>query len=613
VTAIRKEPPRVGSVRPSQLMYAFGVGSTIDLPNFSVVVAGLDAWDETNQEIVTEPRLLQAVRDGLGDQVRELRSAPWLEETRNAFDSWAWTGVPVVPFPRWLRCPRCQQLAPIDSGLFQLKRHVYRPDLTRYVHQNCRGRGRPPTVVPARFIVACPRGHLDEFPWIEFCHADGPCTGHPTLIAYETGTGARSTDLQIECEVCGRKRHLSHAFGEGSLRTLPRCRGRHPHLGRFDDSCPERARAMLLGASNSWFPITSSVLSLPVSADPIEQVVAEHWEVLADIANRENLDFAIKFVPSVRGLKDIDRDALWAAIQARKAGTNSVDADIDLKGPEWALLRAPRGHQSRDFLVGPADVPPAFLDRVASVGLAERLREVVALTGFTRVDAPDSDVASDSALSSAVQLAREAPTWVPAAEVRGEGVFLELPEERVAVWTEHAGGSVMIEELRARHRRWRERRGLDPSSGWPGDRFVLLHTLAHALILAVSLEAGYASASIRERIYAREPGSDGAMAGILLYTAATDSEGTLGGLVRLGRPEHLGRMLEFALQRSRLCSSDPICAERMADPDDESLHNAACHACLFVPETCCEIGNRYLDRAVLIDTLARAGIGYFDS
>jgi hypothetical protein len=132
---------------------------------------------------------------------------------------------------------------------------------------------------------------------------------------------------------------------------------------------------------------------------------------------------------------------------------------------------------------------------------------------------------------------------------------------------------------------WRTRRGLDPSGGWPGERYVLLHTLAHALILALSLEAG--------------------------YTAATDSEGTLGGLVRLGQPQHLGRMLEAALDRSRLCSSDPICAERMPDEDDESLHNAACHACLFVPETCCEIGNRYLDRAVLVDTLARAGIGYF--
>jgi hypothetical protein len=170
----------------------------------------------------------------------------------------------------------------------------------------------------------------------------------------------------------------------------------------------------------------------------------------------------------------------------------------------------------------------------------------------------------------------------------------------------------MLEALRRRHQGWRGKRGLDVSGGWPGERFILLHTLAHALILAFSLEAGYASASIRERVYAREPGPGGAMAGILLYPAATDSVGTLGGLVGLGQHENLGRMLEVALQRSRLCSADPICAERIPDADDESLHNAACHACLFVPETCCEIGNRYLDRAVLVDTLAHAGIGYFE-
>ena len=613
MTIKRKEPPRVGAVRPSQLMYAFGVGSTVDLPNFSVVVAGLDSWNELAQDVIPEPRLLAAVRAELGAQVGELRSAPWLEETKNAFDSWAWTGVPVLPFPRWLRCPRCQLLAPVESGLFQLKRSPYRPDLTRYVHQNCKTKGRPPTVVPARFVVACPRGHLDEFPWMEFCHADTPCTGHPTLIAYETGTGARSTDLQIQCEVCGRKRHLSHAFGESALRTMPRCRGRHPHLSRFDGGCTERARAMLLGASNSWFPMTLSVLSLPVSTNALEQVVAENWPVLSEVDSLTTLDFSLKHVQPLRALRDLDREALWAAIQARKAGTTAVDAGVDLKGPEWSLLRAAGQHQSRDFRVTRTDLPRELRDRIASVGLAERLREVVALTGFTRVDAPDSGVTTDSLPKGAVQLSREAPTWVPAAEVRGEGIFIELREDLVDSWTTRVAGTPTMEALRMRLQKWRERRGMDGSEGWPGERYVLLHTLAHALILACSLESGYASAAIRERIYAREPGPGGAMAGILLYTAATDSEGTLGGLVRLGRQENLGRMFEIALQRSRLCSSDPICAERILDSEDESLHNAACHACLFVPETCCEIGNRFLDRAVLVDTLAQTGLGYFGS
>jgi hypothetical protein len=370
---------------------------------------------------------------------------------------------------------------------------------------------------------------------------------------------------------------------------------------------------MLLGASNSWFPMTLSVLSLPVSTNPIEQVVAEHWSVLSEVDSLTTLDFSLKHVQPLRALRDLDREALWAAIQARRAGTTVVDTEIDLKGPEWSLLRGVGQHQSRDFRVTPTDSPRELRDRIASVGLAERLREVIALTGFTRVDAPDSGVATDSIPEGAVQLSREAPTWVPAAEVRGEGIFIELREDLVDSWTTRVGGTPTMEALRMRLQKWRERRGMDGSEGWPGERYVLLHTLAHALILACSLESGYAPAAIRERIYAREPGPGGAMAGILLYTAATDSEGTLGGLVRLGRPENLGRMFEIALQRSRLCSSDPICAERILDAEDESLHNAACHACLFVPETCCEIGNRFLDRAVLVDTLAQTGLGYFGS
>jgi len=594
-------------------MYAYGVGSTVDLPNFSVMVVGLDGWDETHQQLVSEPRLLDAVRAELGAQVEHLKGAPWLEETRNAFDEWAWTGVPVTPFPRWLRCPRpnCNVLAPIESGLFELKSHAYRPDLTRYVHQNCTSRGRPPTALPARFIVACPRGHLDEFPWVRFAHWEQPCTGKPRLIAYETGSGARSTDLQIECQECGQRRHLSHAFGERSLSTMPRCRGRHPHLGVFQEGCAERVRAMLLGASNSWFPITMAALSLPVGSDPLEEQVAQHWDVLRDIDSMSALEFALKFVPALKGLKDVDHQVLWAAVQAHAEGPAVPIGEVDLLGPEWDLLRKPGAVQSRDFRVDAAAVPAAYRDRVASVGLVSRLREVVAMTGFTRVDAPDSGVASDTTIRDSVPLSRVAPAWVPAAEVRGEGIFIELPEPAVRAWEDRVGGSTVIETLHEHHRQWRQRRNLDPAGGWPGDRYLLLHTLSHALIGALSLEAGYAAASIRERIYARDAGPQASMAGILLYTAATDSEGTLGGLVRLGRPEHLGRMLDIALDRSRLCSSDPICANRFADVEDETLSGAACHACLFVPETSCERGNRFLDRALLVRTLNDAGVAYF--
>jgi hypothetical protein len=140
-------------------------------------------------------------------------------------------------------------------------------------------------------------------------------------------------------------------------------------------------------------------------------------------------------------------------------------------------------------------------------------------------------------------------------------------------------------------------------------RYVLLHSFAHALLRELALECGYTASSIRERLYATgEDGDD--MAGVLLYTAAPDSEGTLGGLVSLGEQEHLGPLLRQALERAQLCSSDPLCAEH--DPrTDSSVHLAACHACQFASETSCEHGNRFLDRTTLVPTLARDDLAYF--
>jgi len=162
---------------------------------------------------------------------------------------------------------------------------------------------------------------------------------------------------------------------------------------------------------------------------------------------------------------------------------------------------------------------------------------------------------------------------------------------------------------------WRARRGIpEPDAGFPGLRFVFLHSLSHALMRRLALDSGYSQASIRERIYSSDPDDEyGPMAGLLLYTAAQDSEGTLGGLVALGGPESLGLHLEAALDEVALCASDPLCAEHGPGADGAALHAAACHACLFAPETSCERGNRYLDRGALTPLVTGLDIGLFGS
>ncbi|MGB5757442.1 MAG: DUF1998 domain-containing protein, partial [Acidimicrobiales bacterium] len=258
-----------------------------------------------------------------------------------------------------------------------------------------------------------------------------------------------------------------------------------------------------------------------------------------------------------------------------------------------------------EFRIRSEDPPDGF-DVIADVVRADRLREVVAFTGFTRLSAPD-----DLATAELAPISRRAPDWVPAVEVRGEGIFVRFDENAVARWEDRYRPSESYQRLQAAHRNWRARRSYDDTNtGWPGARFVLLHTFSHLLMRQLALDCGYAATSIRERIYSSAVGDP--MAGVLLYTAAPDSEGTLGGLVSLASPERLSRLLELGLEAAKICASDPTCAEHVAGAlGDDHLHGAACHACLFASETSCERGNRYLDRSTLVTTVAGSDTPFF--
>jgi hypothetical protein len=598
-----RHPTHVGELRPSQLLHTFGVGSTVELPELTTLVLGLDEWPDVLGQAVSEPRLLAAARAKVGAQVERLLTPPVVPEGES-------TGVPVAPFPRWLRCPLCNLLAPIDDGLFTLMPDPWRPERTTYVHEGCsknRAR-RPPSAYPARYLMTCANGHLDDFPWVEFLHGPVACKG--TLRLVELGKGGRPGDIQVSCDGCGRRRRLSQAFGEEARPFLPpSCRGRHPHLGVTDD-CDEEPVTILLGASNSWFPVQVSALSIPSRGGELANAIDEAWADLEGLPpGVEMLRYALRSVPTLKRLRslvdELGEEAVLKAIEERRTGVGEGDP-TDLRGPEWQVLCEPdKAPEGPDFRLRRVAVPAAFSDHLADVVLVERLREVSALCGFTRLHAPD-DVAANGA--PFVRLSRDDPRWLPCSEVRGEGIFFRFREDRVREWEARYRRSTTAESLRAAYRAWRERRNLDPTEGWPGERYVLLHSFAHAVLRELALECGYTASSIRERLYAAE--GDTPMAGVLLYTAAPDSEGTLGGLVSLGEPEELGPLLTQALERAQLCSSDPLCAEH--DPRaDSSVHGAACHACQFASETSCEKGNRFLDRGTLVPTFAGLNTAYF--
>ncbi|MGW5463737.1 DrmB family protein [Streptomyces sp. NPDC003996] len=604
---------RLGELRPNQLLHTFGVGAIADLPNLSVMVLGLDGWQLDRADIVREERLLAAVRKVLGPQVDTLRTPPYTPEDSDPFGDWSRIGVPVGLFPRWLRCsnPQCNRLAPVVSGLFELVTNAYAPDKIRYVH-NCRGNGRNrPTAVPARFVLACPDGHMDDFPWVYFVHRGADPCPDGTLKLIGRGTTGEVTSVYVECS-CGARRAMSEAYGEAAERNLPACRGRHPHLGSFEP-CGTAARTVALGATNSWFAMQMRVFSLPRAVEPLDHAVAEHWgqlELLAPLPE----EVALGLMPSLQCwpmLEPFGRAAVMKAVRRKAAAANAPASEgddvLDLAAPEWQAFTDPRDVELPDFTTRRTAVPAGTGDWLDEVVLVPRLREVAALYGFARIDAPEWGVVDTEEYRRA-PLSSHAPTWLPCAEIRGEGIFLRFNEDRIASWEQRPDVAARQAVLQSAHRSWRAQRHLEPEEGWPGARYLLLHTVSHVLIRQLALEAGYSAAGISERIYARtgpEP-----MAGILLYTAAPDSEGTLGGLVGLGDPDRLGPLLEQALDAASLCSSDPLCAEH--DPRGHGrLYGAACHACLFAAETTCERGNQYLDRALVVDTLTGPAVGFF--
>lgn len=600
----------VGSVRASQLVFTFGVGSVVNLPELSVIVLGLDAWpdDETLRDI-PEARLLAAVRRILGPQVMKLRApmGDLSDPTAPGGGGAPSGGVPTKPFPGWMRCSACLKISPIDAFRFLPGGRGWE---ARYIHDGC-GKSSKPTARPVRFLVACERGHLDDFPFSHFVHR-GPSDCKHRLELKDMGVQGDLAGAILHC-ACGAARAMLQAFsrkdGPGALGP---CRGRHPHLEGRAEGCPGELKVLLLGTTGSWYSQTQSVLYVPAAEDPLEAALRRRWEWFRHVEEATELKLMerrgeLAGLPGVPG-----HDEIFAAIRRIRTGDGDADAD-DLLGPEWEAFTAPHPPSQPEFQVRTVPLPESPLHGLRRVRLVERLRAVHALVGFSRLS-PLSPMAPPRDPRRA-PLARHRPKWVPAAEIRGEGIFLEFEEEALVRWelqTEVAEWWGMMEyawvQSRARYG------GPAPGEEPPPARHLLLHSLSHALARRLAAECGYPATALRERIYARLPTMEGGpMSGLLLYTAAPDSEGTLGGLVALGEPERLGPLLEASLQDLEICASDPLCSEALPVAAGEAprIAGASCHACLYAPETFCTGFNSWLDRAVLVPTLSRSRLAFF--
>jgi hypothetical protein len=481
-----------------------------------------------------------------------------------------------------------------------------------------------PFLIPVRIVAVCDRGHIEDFPFMEWVHRDNPSTPSCQLRFLAGRSSSLLTGIKISCS-CGQQKTLAGIFdfdpqaGGALQRIRYSCLGSQPWLGRTEspESCGLHLRVLQRGASNVYFPHVVSSIYLPLWAEQAERSIIESlerpeiWDALTSgLVEGKKIDPVRCDV--VAKMWDLDANDLLAVAQRKLDGVEvaPVQDEEEYRRQEYNALLAPRGGPNTDLFVQvipEADLGSTLGKYFSKIALVKKLRETRALAGFSRVLPPDREGAPERIQS--LRLDRKID-WLPATVVRGEGIFLEISGRAIDEWLNTSGNvqraSLLSQNFNQR-RAGRGQRVRDITA-----TFALLHALAHSLINQFSFDCGYGSASLRERIYCNTDMQSERMHGILIYTASGDSEGTMGGLVRQGEPERLVRTLSAALRKAQWCSSDPICIETLGQGTDNS-NLAACHGCILISETSCEEGNRLLDRAMLIGKPREPEMGFFSS
>lgn len=627
-------------VRRSQAISPFGIGAMVDFPGpVSLIHCGLDAWPFSEKESAHREFRIDDERrlsERLG--VKYFVSPPDFRIPRQGDDAALQNfnlRLPFLRFPKWHVCPRCGLMA--ESRYHDRQAPVCRGPIGS---GSGKGNSHPDrTMIQVRFVAACVNGHIQDFPWWEWVF-QSPNPQRDGRLRMQTSGSASLAGVKILCEENSpqikviESKTLAGAFNfsPGDKSSLSRleiyCRGENPALAedKSEPCCGEHLYPLLRGGSNVYFPHVISSIYLPYKD---ESAAVEVLEILED----PHVWFYLETSGSIKGeitaadveaiLKKVypDRDVSAedladAANKKLKGQSGSKKESVETDDQEQAFRREEyvlfgkdihEGYPKTNLLIRSeniSDYESIISDNFSRISLVHKLRETRAFVGFSRIFPQDN--LTDKQRTRLI--AKEKKDWLPAVIVRGEGIFLQINEARLSAWEKQHSSQLdeRLATLQTVYDDVRVRRNQDPRPITP--RFVLLHTLAHLLINQLVYECGYGSASLRERLYCAD--GEHPMAGILVYTAAGDSEGTMGGLVRMGKPGKLETVMKRAIENANWCSTDPVCIESPGQgPDNCNL--AACHSCALLPETSCEEQNRLLDRGVVVGTITEPEMGYF--
>lgn len=609
-------------IRRSQTVAPFGVGAIYDFGEESFIAMDITHWKEDGETI----------------HLQRLEEVLAVENFRMAAVSGRFNKnprrLPFMRFPSWLFCPKCRRMRKMRTT----KDDEVKGEIP--VCPSCAG--KKVHLVPMRFVSVCAAGHLNEVPWGKWAHMNAAtpkqlqCQEHDLEFDTLAGASGGLESLKVSCRNCGAGNLLAGLSTKDSLKRLNiKCRGGQPWQ-RADkcEVCTETPQVAQRGASNVHYSALASALDISCGQisgpdEDIELGIRGHsmFNALKGVYDSQSGSDSDPAVLAIAGLIAGQTNTTVAQVIALLGGANADAANRPERKASWqddifeeeyrAFCTVQEDTQPHDrFItetvfhkgnfpaVGGEETSlteglSALVDRVV---IAHRLREVRAFTGFQRYS-PDRDRTISPSLGT--------PTsWLPAIEVFGEGIFVSFSETMLQQW-EHLNRIVLSGRVGSLVERHAESNfAFLP---FPTPRFLMLHTLAHMLIRQLSFECGYSASSLKERIYCATPNAPkGPQAGVLIYTADSDSEGSLGGLARQGRPDRFVPMLIAALRKALWCSSDPICSE-LPNQGLAGLNRAACHACALIAETSCSCCNLLLDRVTLIGEPGGKNYGFFSN
>tara|TARA_X000000950_G_scaffold75161_1_gene93866 strand:- start:3311 stop:5221 length:1911 start_codon:yes stop_codon:yes gene_type:complete len=631
-------------IRRGQLITPFGVGALyVSKDGEGIITAGLDHWFKKPNGALTEGIHEYKFNEHRLEKqlaVNHFRYPPDYRTPLSSFsdqDKNTYLKIPFLRFPRWHFCNYCRKLKKVSSS---------KPGLV--VCSECTSKRRNTSnnfnvsMIQVPIVVVCDAGHIQDFPWNEWVHRSSQpqCDGNNLRLISKGRQGLLG--MTVRCENCnvsdrslvgvltGKKNQQTSKYETILSETLDNsendylCNGKNIWNGEDQISdCDNHIIGSLRSSSNIYFSKIETSIYVPEELNDVLSTILDYFNelptiTLIDAKNDLGEEIDLNLFRKSSRLKKLyqnfsDEDILRAieVYYKRNEQKDEIEEEkneIEFRRPEYELFN--KKYNFKEIITDILDInqySDIIKNNFEKITLVKKLTETKALYGFTRLNT-DTDLTRRQLKEN---LWREQPdplnSWLPAIQVSGEGIFFNFKEELVQKFENNSEIKSRIEKFLNFERSI----ALDPLKA--NARYMLLHTFSHIMINTLIFECGYGAASLQERIYCSNDNSY-PMASVLIYTSAGDSEGTMGGLVRMGNPKFLEKVLEKALETSMWCSVDPVCME-VSDRGGQgpgSLNLASCHNCGLVPETSCEAFNSYLDRAMLCGTIENKKMGYFN-